>query len=834
MSLPMSSNYSLDYNGDMCVSKGLLMPLVGQWSTLLWIRIIGYLLFLLYLFLGIAIIADIFMCAIEKITSQTRKVLISQGDSTNPPEYIEVTVWNETVANLTLMALGSSAPEILLAIIEIVSSGFKAGELGPGTIVGSAAYNLFVISAVCVVSIPNNESRSIKAIKVFAVTCTFATFAYIWLFFILSVNTPDVVEVWEAFLTFAFFIILIFVAYAADKNFFSSTGKDFTQVDTGPAHMEFFPKGKITKKTLAKFLKEIHKIDPNLTAEDAACLAATYLFDNEHHSRLFYRVSACRWLSGSRTPFPHLTKELQHVYDLMKDNLNQKSGKSRTDGSIALNTVAAEIAHEKDIAVVQFAAPTAAVMENAGYVDITVMRYGRMDNRIQCLVETLDRTAIARRDYKPIKEVVTFEPGESEKVLKVEIIDDDNWNPDNVFLVKLSLLEEETESEEKTVAKGRLTVMTVTIVDDDFPGIIVFGQRLITVEEDVGKVIVPVLREQGSDGRVEVKWKTVDGTAKNGRDYKGGEGVLVFEHGVIRREIEISIENDYEEIKDEYFEVVLLEASNGAKIGKNRQIMVTVTNDSDYNLVMNKLLKKIKKERSGFRLHRDRWIEQFKTAMSLTEETDGDGDEKEGKGSLTFLDYFLHVLAFGWKILFAFVPPTSIWGGWLTFIVSLILIGVITTIVGDTADSFGCLTGMKPSITAITFVAMGTSLPDTFASRTAAKLEKTADNAIGNITGSNSVNVFLGLGLPWLMAAIYWSSKGEKFIVPAGDLGFSVALFTGLSIFAITLILLRRFMPIFGPGELGGPAKYSIPSSIFFATLWVIYIAGSIIQSQGA
>lgn len=54
---------------------------------------------------------------------------------------------------------------------------------------------------------------------------------------------------------------------------------------------------------------------------------------------------------------------------------------------------------------------------------------------------------------------------------------------------------------------------------------------------------------------------------------------------------------------------------------------------------------------------------------------------------------------------------------------------------------------------------MGTSLPDTFASRAAAMQEKYADNAIGNITGSNSVNVFLGLGLPWLMAAIYHASK---------------------------------------------------------------------------
>lgn len=46
-------------------------------------------------------------------------------------------VWNETVANLTLMALGSSAPEILLSIIEIAKNDFKAGDLGPGTIVGT-------------------------------------------------------------------------------------------------------------------------------------------------------------------------------------------------------------------------------------------------------------------------------------------------------------------------------------------------------------------------------------------------------------------------------------------------------------------------------------------------------------------------------------------------------------------------------------------------------------------------------------------------------------------------------------------------------------------------
>ena len=74
------------------------------------------------------------------------------------------------MANLSLLALGTSAPEILLSVIEILGKGFKAGDLGPGTIVGSAAFNLFIISAICILSIPPGEVRRVANVKVFAVT----------------------------------------------------------------------------------------------------------------------------------------------------------------------------------------------------------------------------------------------------------------------------------------------------------------------------------------------------------------------------------------------------------------------------------------------------------------------------------------------------------------------------------------------------------------------------------------------------------------------------------------------------------------------------------------
>jgi len=81
-----------------------------------WALGFAYLLSLAYLFLGIAIVSDIFMEAIENITSQTTQIQLYSKDGKSVHK-IDVPKWNETVANLTLMALGSSAPEILLSTI---------------------------------------------------------------------------------------------------------------------------------------------------------------------------------------------------------------------------------------------------------------------------------------------------------------------------------------------------------------------------------------------------------------------------------------------------------------------------------------------------------------------------------------------------------------------------------------------------------------------------------------------------------------------------------------------------------------------------------------------
>jgi hypothetical protein len=213
------------------------------------------------------------------------------------------------------------------------------------------------------------------------------------------------------------------------------------------------------------------------------------------------------------------------------------------------------------------------------------------------------------------------------------------------------------------------------------------------------------------------------------------------------------------------------------------------------------------------RLGANNWEDQFREAIFVN---------GGGEGKATLIDWLVHIPNLPWKLLCACVPPTDIADGWLSFCCALIVIGLITAIIGDMAELLGCVMSLPDEITAITFVALGTSLPDTFASKAAATQDPHADASIGNVTGSNSVNVFLGLGLPWMIGSIYWVSKGDSGLrVPSGNLAPSVALFTGCACGCVGLLTLRRLTV---GAELGGPTVLKYCTSAILVLLWLTYI----------
>ena len=78
------------------------------------------------------------------------------------------------------------------------------------------------------------------------------------------------------------------------------------------------------------------------------------------------------------------------------------------------------------------------VSECNGYVSITIAK--RVDKEMTVWVRTLDDTAKAPKDYEPKNELITMKEHEDERVYKIKIHDDEDYQPDKDF--KVQLLEE--------------------------------------------------------------------------------------------------------------------------------------------------------------------------------------------------------------------------------------------------------------------------------------------------------------------------------------------------------------------------------------------------------
>ena len=229
-----SRGYVVEYlsnvNDSVC-SSWVLLPAENLWPAS--VRAFLYIIAMLYIFMGIAIVSDIFVGSIEVITSKKKSVTTFDREK-QETVVREVLVWNETVANLTLLALGSSAPEIMLATIEQISrlgsTGDVKDDLGTFTIVGSAAFNLLLITAVCVASVESPKVSSVEEYGVFLLTAAWSIFAYLWLVIVLQWSSEGEITVLEAFITLAFFPMLVLTAYAQSQGWWLEKAKGMARV----------------------------------------------------------------------------------------------------------------------------------------------------------------------------------------------------------------------------------------------------------------------------------------------------------------------------------------------------------------------------------------------------------------------------------------------------------------------------------------------------------------------------------------------------------------------------------------------------------------------------
>jgi Ca2+/Na+ antiporter len=119
---------------------------------------VAQLFILFYFFIGIAVASDILMESITQITSKTEDVEVRTLEGKSM--MVGIPIWNPRIVYLSLMAIGGALPEIFLSFMSQFSDKdgqdtfalSKPNTLGTIALVGSAAFNLFVVTGFAIIS----------------------------------------------------------------------------------------------------------------------------------------------------------------------------------------------------------------------------------------------------------------------------------------------------------------------------------------------------------------------------------------------------------------------------------------------------------------------------------------------------------------------------------------------------------------------------------------------------------------------------------------------------------------------------------------------------------
>merc|ERR1719410_3391430 len=597
-----------------------------------------------------------------------------------------------------------------------------------------------MIIGLCMYVIPDDEVRKIKHLRVFLVTATWSVFAYIWLYVILGFISYGKVESWEGLLTFIFFPLTVWTAWVAERRmlcykWFSKPEEEGVIALGGKADLESRGAEKFKEfdedvdPALAEFernrreyisaMKRIRLENPDISLIELEAKAREEVVSKGPKSRAYYRAQATRKMAGKEDSAKAFKKQLE---------------------AEAAEAAAAESEKKVDdgICRIMFDPPHYTVMESVGTFEVTIIREGGdMNTAVQVDYKTEDGTAASPGDYIEAVGTLTFGPGETQKMVTLEVLDDDVFEEDEHFYIRISNLRrkdgkafsEISVTGEDGVAKmqpsiqlGTPHMATIMILDDDHGGIFSFDDAEVEVVESVGTFELDLKRISGARGKVAIPYNTEDGTAKEGEHYEAQEGELIFCNEETTKTISLEIVDE-----ESYEKNLILYANNPEDLteeekvallgrpchGDNSRIMIRIRESKEFKSSVDKMMQKAN---NSMMVGSSSWLDQFTDAFTVqADDDDEEGEEgDEGEEKMPSCgDYIMHFLTLPWKLIFAFIPPTALANGYPTFVISIFMIGACTAVIGDVAGHLGCFINLKDGVNAIAFVALGTSVPDT-------------------------------------------------------------------------------------------------------------------------
>ena len=226
---------------------------------------------------------------------------------------------------------------------------------------------------------------------------------------------------------------------------------------------------------------------------------------------------------------------------------------------------------------VRFAAATASVAENGGFLSLPVVRAGGLDCAAQVGYRTISGTAVGGADFGAVTGVLSWCAGDGTgRTINVPVFADAAWEDTETFSVELF--------DASGVTLGAPAAVTVSLANSTTvkkPGMARIDPVTTWVSESEGVARVTVLREGGSDGAVEAKIAAVAGTAKAGINFVATNAVLSWAHGdASPRVFEVPLLNDGAYKPDLSFLVQFMSFKGGLAAAKDGAKTTVVLRDA--------------------------------------------------------------------------------------------------------------------------------------------------------------------------------------------------------------------------------------------------------------
>lgn len=269
-------------------------------------------------------------------------------------------------------------------------------------------------------------------------------------------------------------------------------------------------------------MKNIKNKNPNASSEELVELARNELDKLQPKSKAYYRIQAARKLMGNVTE-----KVKEHIIKSINEDFEGSDEEKEEKINIFFNP--------KEYT----------VLENIGSFNLTLSRSGGLDSTIIVEYNTEDGTAKSGSDYKPANGVISFGPGEQHKQISITIVNDDIYEEDEYFYVRLSEARYLADTEEETRPDIVITEpeAKVTILDDDHSGVFSFTNNIVMIPESVGHYHLKVTRFCGARGHVSIPYKTSPGTAKPYVDFQMADSKIEFSNNETQKDIILNSES---------------------------------------------------------------------------------------------------------------------------------------------------------------------------------------------------------------------------------------------------------------------------------------------------